>query len=272
MQLEARLFAANFDQTKLQQAFCRIIENAIEATGAEGRIIVRTRNVEVHEPMRDGNVTLAPGRYVCGEVADSGCGIAPEMLPRIFEPFFTTKQGPKHRGLGLAWVYGIVTNHNGCVAVSSQPGQGTSVRVYLPALTKIVNATIHHSKDEELGGKQSILLVDDEELLLTMGQMVLSSFGYQVQSANSGERALELLRNTETRFDLMITDLVMPGMSGRDLVEHARRISPALKFICTSGFVRPGGSGEQTDFLQKPFTSQDLLRKIRQVFEVASAA
>src|SRR5207244_2681826 len=137
---------------------------------------------------------------------------------RIFEPFFTTKRGGNHRGLGLAWVYGIVTNHGGGVAVSSQPGMGTSVRVYLPADKKQVKEKGVGADD--LSGTQTILMVDDEDLLLTMGQTILSAYGYQVVTANSGQKALEVLRQNKTPVDVVITDLVMPTMSGRELIEH----------------------------------------------------
>ena len=133
LQLDRKLFAAKFDEAKMQQAFMKIIENALQALRERGRVTVQTRNIELAEPTQDRNVQLAAGAYVCVEISDNGCGIEPDVLPRVFEPFFTTKRGANHRGLGLAWVYGIVTNHGGGVAISSQPGAGTSVRVYLPA-------------------------------------------------------------------------------------------------------------------------------------------
>ena len=133
LQLDRKLFAAKFDEAKMQQAFMKILENALQALRDRGRITVQTRNIELAEATQDRNVQLAAGAYVCVEISDNGCGIEPEVLPRVFEPFFTTKRGASHRGLGLAWVYGIVTNHGGGVAISSQPGVGTSVRVYLPA-------------------------------------------------------------------------------------------------------------------------------------------
>ena len=138
LQLDRKLFAAKFDEAKMQQAFMKILENALQALRERGRITVQTRNIELAEPTQDRNVQLAAGAYVCVEISDNGCGIEPEVLPRVFEPFFTTKRGGSHRGLGLAWVYGIVTNHGGGVAISSQPGAGTSVRVYLPAEKRLV--------------------------------------------------------------------------------------------------------------------------------------
>jgi two-component system cell cycle sensor histidine kinase/response regulator CckA len=262
LQLDRKLFAAKFDEAKMQQAFMKILENAIQALRERGRITVQTRNIELAEPTQDRNVQLAAGAYVCVEISDNGCGIEPDVLPRVFEPFFTTKRGASHRGLGLAWVYGIVTNHGGGVAISSQPGAGASVRVYLPAEKKLVRDDGVASND--LNGTQTILMVDDEDLLLTMGKTILSTYGYRVLTANGGQKALDILARKDTTVDLMITDLVMPAMSGRELVEHVRQLSPDTRIICTSGYVWPAGQENDGAYLQKPFTSQELLLKVKQ--------
>jgi two-component system, cell cycle sensor histidine kinase and response regulator CckA len=262
LQLEPRLYTVSFEEAKMQQAFVKVLDNAIQALGESGQIVVRSRNQDVATPTQDGHARLAPGHYVCVEFEDSGCGIAPEVLPRIFEPFFTTKQSPQHRGLGLAWVYGIVTNHGGSVAVSSQVGCGTTVRIYLPAQKKIVRDRALQTDD--LNGTDTILMIDDEELLLTMGEMVLSSFGYRVLTANSGSKALEIFSQNQDQIDLVITDLVMPRMSGRELIEQLRQLSPKVKIICSSGYIRALSTNEQEMYLQKPFTSLDLLRKVKE--------
>jgi CheY-like chemotaxis protein len=202
------------------------------------------------------------------EISDTGSGIDPEVLPRVFEPFFTTKSTSRHRGLGLAWVYGIITNHGGGVAISSQPGNGTSVRIYLPASKRLVKDMSIDIAD--FRGDQRILFVDDEDLLLTMGQMILSSYGYEVLTANNGKKALGILSGAEKPIDLIITDLVMPGMSGRELMEQVRRLSPETRVICSSGFVRAGNAEENDAYLQKPFTSQELLRKVKQILSSGS--
>jgi two-component system, cell cycle sensor histidine kinase and response regulator CckA len=249
----------------MQQAFMKIIENALQALRERGRVTVQTRNVELAEPTQDRNVQLAAGAYVCVEIIDNGCGIEPEVLPRLFEPFFTTKRSANHRGLGLAWVYGIVTNHGGGVAISSQPGTGTSVRVYLPAEKRIVRDPGVTSAD--LTGSQTVLMVDDEDLLLTMGKTILSAYGYRVLTANGGQKALDILAQKDTSVDLVITDLVMPAMSGRELVEHIRRLSPTTRIMCTSGYVWPVGQETNGAYLQKPFTSQELLFMVKQVLK-----
>ncbi len=259
-QLERKLFTVNFDEAKMQQALVRILENAVEAIKSDGKITVETRNVELTQAMEEGTAKLNAGNYVCLEVSDNGEGISEEVMPHVFEPFFTTK-GSQHRGLGLAWVYGIVTNHGGGVAVSNRPGAGAAVRVYLPANDKIVREA--PLTLAELRGAQTILMVDDEDLLLTMGQMVLSSFGYTVLTANSGAKALELFAHWKDSIDLVLVDLVMPNMSGRELTEHIRQIAPRTRILWCSGYVRSNKVEEEDPYLQKPFTSQDLLRAVK---------
>ena len=265
-QLERDLFVARFDEAKVQQALTKILENAVEAmsAGYEGQIIMQTRNVDLSEPTQDRNVRLAAGTYICVEVADNGTGIEPDVLPRIFEPFFTTKD-KSHRGLGLALVYGIVTNHGGGVAVSSQPGMGTSARVYLPAEKQSIREDSGSVPDDDLHGVETILMVDDENVLLTMAETVLSEYGYCVLTANSGHKALAILSRGDVQVDLIITDLVMPTMSGRELIERVRRLAPDTRIMSTSGYVLPADKQTGTPYLQKPFTSRELLMKVKQV-------
>jgi signal transduction histidine kinase/CheY-like chemotaxis protein len=270
VQPEKDLFGARFDEAKVQQALTKVLENAVEAVGlsGSGQIAVITRNVDLTEPTQDRNVRLAAGAYVCVEIADNGNGIDAETLPRIFEPFFTTK-GKAHRGLGLALVYGIITNGGGGVAVSSQPGAGASVRVYLPAEKGLLRDS--SSGDENLHGTELILVVDDESLVLTMAETILTEYGYRVLTAASGQKAMAILSREDTKVDLIITDLVMPVMSGRELVERVRQLTPAAKILSTSGYVMPSDKQVGTAYLQKPFTSRELLAKVKQVLTSAAA-
>lgn len=258
---ENKLFAAHFDEAKMQQAFLKILENAIQAVDLKAEITVATRNVELTAPILDGTASLAPGHYVCVEFIDNGCGIKPEVLPRVFEPFYTTKAN--HRGLGLAWVYGIVTNHGGSVTIHSTPDHGTLVRIYLPALKRFVRD--QEIPVAELGGTQTILVVDDETLFLTMAQTILSAFGYKVHVAPGGEEALDFIAKNETGIDLVITDLVMPRMSGREFIDRLRRLKPQVRILCCSGYVRAMDDRDNEAYLQKPFTCQQLLMKVKQV-------
>jgi len=267
---EKQMFTAHFDEAKLQQAFVKILENAIEAIGTKaqlnGQICVQTRNVDVADRMQDGAVALTRGAYVCVEISDDGCGIESSALSRIFEPFFTTKQN--RRGLGLAWVYGIVTNHGGGVAVTSQPGQGTSVRVYLPAVKKIVEEK--HFMDENLSGEGTILFVDDEDMLVALGQMLLTSAGYKVLTAGSAEKALEVLERTREPIHLMITDMVMPKMNGRELIERVKQSYPQTRIICSTACVRTATTVQHYNFLSKPFTAQELFRLVKTALAAAN--
>lgn len=267
LQLERRLFTAHFDEAKVQQAFTKILENAVEALAGRsgGQITARTRNLELAEATQDRNARLEPGAYVCVEIADNGPGFAPDVLPRVFEPFFTTKKDG-HRGLGLALVYGIVTNHGGAVAVSGEPGAGASVRVYLPAEHQPVRETPEPGEKPRNAG--AVLIVDDERLVLTMAQTILADHGYRVLTAASGEEALALLSRGDPPVDLVLTDLVMPGMSGRELMEHIRQAQPRVRLLCMSGYVMPADKQPDAAYLQKPFTSAELVAKVKQ----ASAA
>jgi signal transduction histidine kinase/CheY-like chemotaxis protein len=269
LQFESRLYSATFDEAKLQQAFVKILENAVEALDSRGgQISIQTRNLELTEATNDRTAPLAAGTYVCVEIKDDGRGIEPADLPRVFEPFFTTKHG--HRGLGLAWVYGIVTNHCGGVAISSQPKQGASVRIYLPAAKKVVEEKM--TSDKGVGGNETILFVDDEEMVARLGQMVLSSMGYKVTTAHNGEQALEVFARTHGHIDLLITDMVMPHMNGRELIEKVRVLFPKTRIICSTACVRALETVYDLNYLQKPFTSQSLLQKVRSVFDSAEPA
>jgi signal transduction histidine kinase len=268
LELEKGLFTVSFHEAKLQQAFARLLENAAEAIKGEGRIAVRTVNYTFTEPVVSPSVQLAAGHYVGVEITDTGEGIPADVLPRVFEPFFTTKS-PPHRGLGLAWVYGIVTNHGGVVSVNSQPGQGTTVRVFLPAQEKIVKDQA--TRVEDLRGQETVLFVDDEEMLLNLGRTVLTAFGYRVFTAASGAQALDVFGQVPGQLDLVITDLVMPGMSGRELMDQLRQRAPALRILCTSGYLRNAAEAGHEHYLRKPFTSHELLRKVKQVLHPPEA-
>lgn len=265
--LERSLFESRFEEAKVQQALTKIFENAVESfhPASTGQISVSTRNVELTQATQDRNVRLAAGAYVCVEISDTGAGIEEAALAKIFEPFFTTKKAP-HRGLGLALVYGIISNHGGGVAISSQLGKGTSARVYLPAEKSRIQAG--GVSNAELRGTATVLVVDDESLLLTMAETILSDFGYKVLTASNGQKALQILAQPGTKVDLIITDLVMPGMGGRELIEKIRQQGLEVPIMCTSGYVLPEDKQAGAGYLQKPFTSTELLSKVKSVLSV----
>ena len=258
--LEKELFTSRFEEAKIQQALTKVLENAVEAVNGSGQVLVQTRNVDLTEPAQDRNVKLNAGSHVCIEISDNGAGVEAVNLPRLFEPFFTTKR-PPHRGLGLALVYGIISNHGGGVTLSSEPGKGASARIYLPAERQLVSQSA--ASDENLHGVESILVVDDESMILTMSETILSEYGYKVFTINNGQKALTLLSREDLRVDLLITDLVMPAMGGRELMERAHQLQPQLKILCMSGTAVPPDQQMGLSYLQKPFTSRDLLTKVR---------
>jgi two-component system, cell cycle sensor histidine kinase and response regulator CckA len=264
LNLEKELYASRFDEAKMQQGLTKILENSVEAINGTGQVIVQTRNVELTAPAQDRNVRLTAGAHVCVEISDNGSGIEPANLSRVFEPFFTTKH-PPHRGLGLALVYGIVSNHGGGIAISSEPGAGASARVYLPAEKQLVSQT--SVPDEKLHGAESILVVDDESMLLTMAETILGEYGYKVMTANTGQKALALLARDDVKVDLLVTDLVMPTMGGRELIERARTLRPKMKILCMSGVVLSTEQQLGLTYLQKPFSSRDFLSKARHALE-----
>jgi two-component system, cell cycle sensor histidine kinase and response regulator CckA len=260
LNLEKELFTSRFEEAKIQQALTKVLENAVEAVNGCGQVLVQTRNVELTTAAQDRNVKLNAGSYVSVEISDNGAGVEAVNLPRVFEPFFTTKN-PPHRGLGLALVYGIVSNHGGGVTLSSEPGKGASARIYLPAEKQLVSQS--SVSDASLHGTESLLVVDDEGIILTMSETILSEYGYKVFTLNNGQKALTLLSREDLKVDLLITDLVMPAMGGRELIERARQLQPQLKILCMSGTMVPPDQQVGLTYLQKPFTSRDLLTKVR---------
>ena len=268
-QFEEQLYSGRIEENKLQQVFTRVIENAAQADASTPRITIQTRNVDLYSPLQDSNLRLNPGCYICVDITDNGRGIPPEILPRVFEPFFSTKPG--HKGLGLAWVYGAVTNAGGGIAISSSVNHGTSVRLYIPAHKRVSRETQILALKKDAGAGKTILLVDDEDLVLGVGRTVLSASGYKVLTALSAEKALEILADNKGAVDLVIIDWVMPRFSGQQLIEVIRAEYPSLGVICTSGYAHvPGAS--HTDFLQKPFTTQKLLERVKDKLSARQAA
>jgi CheY-like chemotaxis protein len=224
-----------------------------------------------HEDIKGKQYTPAPGNYVMVEVADTGIGMSPDIQLRVFEPFFTTKTMGKGTGLGLASVYGIIKTHNGYIEIESQPGQGTTIRIYLPASDK--NPDIPNKPKEELTiGKEHILFVDDESMLLEVGSELLEMVGYQVQAADSGQKALEIFQRDKDDIDLVLFDMIMPNMNGGELFDKIKEIRPDIKMILSSGYSIDGQAQEIMErgcdgFIQKPFDVKKLSRKIRDILE-----
>jgi two-component system, cell cycle sensor histidine kinase and response regulator CckA len=262
------------DEAMLEQVLMNLVVNARDAMPAGGNLVIATSEEAFAAEYETLNPQRRPCSYVRLSVTDSGCGIAPEILPRIFEPFFTTKPLGKGTGLGLATVYSIVKQHQGWINVQSELDRGTTFHVYFPALRTTDSAQSAEATDEEIrGGSETILIVEDEVPVSALMRNVLERHGYTVMEAASGKAALELWKDHRKKIDLVITDIVMPDhVNGPELVAAIHADSPSLPFIYTSGYsadvVGPNiVLSEGLNFLQKPFSPQRLCRAVRDLLD-----
>ena len=259
------------DAGMLDQVLLNLAVNARDAMPMGGRLAIETSAVEIDEDSEGQERGGKPGSFVCLVVSDNGSGIEKEVLPRIFEPFFTTKPLGKGTGLGLATVYGIVDQHHGWIDVSSEAGEGTTFRIYLPRVRRPAEASSDRTLLRSVkGGSETILLVEDDSSLRKLVNEVLSGSGYRVVEAESGVAALESWRRNRGGFDLLLTDLVMPGgLTGLELAAQILRDDPFLPVVYTSGYsAEIAGKDtplrEGVDFLAKPFSPQKLAQVVRE--------
>jgi two-component system, cell cycle sensor histidine kinase and response regulator CckA len=257
------------DAGQLEQVIMNLVVNAKDAMPAGGRLTLRTENVVLDEDHRRGQQFIRPGNYVTLMVSDTGMGMDRETQSRIFEPFFTTKEKGKGTGLGLSTVYGIVKQSGGYVMVQSELGRGTTFQIYLPL---VEGAAEKHSVavPEAVGGTETILLVEDEESVRQLVRDTLAAKGYKVLEAENGEAGFAAAASYQEKLDLVITDVVMPGMGGREMVKQLIETRPGIKVLYLSGYtedaiISDGSIEKGTAFLQKPFTLQSLSRKVREV-------
>ncbi|MCU0880221.1 MAG: response regulator [Pirellulaceae bacterium] len=274
--LEPQLSPVRVDPSQLEQVILNLAVNARDAMPGGGRLVLETGMVEVREIRKTLHGEIQPGHYVRLSVCDSGAGMSPEVQARIFEPFFTTKSPGHGTGLGLATVYGVVTQSDGWISVASALGSGTRFDVHLPA-----TGVPPHSAAERLGGdgqmagRETILLVEDEEAVRVLTRAALERLGYRVLEAEDGETAARLANDHSGQLDLLITDVVMPGISGRQLAEKLLIARPELKVLFVSGYtedavVRHGIADRSTNFLQKPFNLSILGMKVREILDGGS--
>jgi PAS domain S-box-containing protein len=261
------------DPGQVQQVFLNLALNARDAMPSGGLLTIRTANESVSTIAKTGLSEIVAGDYVLLEVTDTGCGMDETTRSRIFEPFFTTKGPGKGTGLGLATVYGIVKQSGAAISVRSAPERGTGFRILFP-LTDDVDPT--ESKQEKLGtndvGSETILLVEDEDSVRDLAQRILQSRGYNVLAARHGGDALQMALAADQQIDLVVTDVVMPGMNGRQLVEALRARAPGVRVLYMSGYtdddiVRRGLLTSNVAFLEKPFTAKSLGRRVRSVLD-----
>ena len=277
MGLAADVGKVKADPNQLEQVIMNLVVNARDAMPKGGKVTIETSNVRLSKESADFNMTVPPGNYVMLAVSDSGCGMDAQTQARIFEPFFTTKEVGKGTGLGLATVYGIVKQSEGSIWVYSEVGRGTTFKIYLPSVEGHVTEVAAGMEDpESLRGAETVLVVEDEEVVREMATEILRESGYHVLEAKHANEALILAAQYEGKIHLMLTDVVMPQMSGRDLAEQLTPLRPEMKVLYMSGYtddaiVHHGVLEEGTAFIGKPFSIDGLARKLRETLDAPVA-
>ncbi len=259
------------DPGQLEQVLMNLVVNARDAMPNGGRLTIETRTLGVggDSPATD----MLSGPYAMLKVTDTGSGISSDIQDKIFEPFFTTKSVGQGTGLGLAVVHGIVQQSGGSISVESAIGVGTSFTILFPSADEALMEETSGESQASLRGGETVLVVEDEDAVRGLVRFSLEGQGYTVLTASSGLEALELIRSHHVKIDLMITDMIMPGINGRELTEEARKNSPDLRVIYMSGYTddilhryRLHGTSDQ--FIQKPFTPLGLIRKVRAMLDI----
>ena len=281
IQAERDLWYVKADSNQLYQVILNLVRNARDAMPTGGKLTISTRNVTERESQKmSGVVGFTPGEYVLIEVADTGTGMAPEVMAKIFEPFFTTKGVGKGTGLGLASVYGIVKQSGGFILPESEVGKGTTFKVFLPryfveegddvetALPQTIAAAKKELKAPDLTGTGRVLLVEDEVEVRQFAVRALKRQGYQVLEAADGVEALELMAANEGKVDIVVSDVVMPEMDGPALFKELRKRNPSIKVIFVSGYpneaFRESMGSDDFAFLPKPFSLPQLAAKVKE--------
>ncbi len=265
----------NGDPAQLQQVVMNLAVNARDAMPGGGELHIQTQNAQLDAEYCKLHLGTKPGRYVLVSVTDSGFGMEKEIVEHIFEPFFTTKGLGEGTGLGLSIAYGIVQSHGGSITCYSEPGEGTTFKVYLPTMGNQVDTEESRDADFLPRGHETILLVEDEEAIRNSGESILSLFGYSVLTAANGREGLELYREKRHEIALVILDLIMPEMSGRDCLREILSIDPNAKVLIASGYTANGRIDQALRekaraFLRKPYEAQRMLTLVRQILDTES--
>ena len=261
------------DPVQVEQAIMNLAVNAMDAMPEGGKIIIEIERATLDERFCKTHLGARPGEYVLLTLSDTGHGMNKEILEHVFEPFYTTKEVGKGTGLGLAMVYGIVKTHEGYILCYSELDSGTTFKIYLPALVQGGHWRETGEREDQLkGGDETILLVDDEEYIRELGVELLSDVGYEVLTANDGEGALELYRKEQQRIDLVILDLVIPGMGGKKCYEEILKVNPQAKILIVSGYSANGPGKEAMEagakgFVGKPFDVSHMLKAVRKILD-----
>ncbi len=263
------LWSIRFDLSQMEQILVNLAVNARDAMPHGGKLTIETANILMNEDYCRMHLGFTPGPYVLLAVSDNGSGMDKETLQNVFEPFFTTKETGKGTGLGLATVYGIVQQNNGFINVYSEQGQGTTFKIYLPRSMDGVEVSEEILEQPVALGSGKVLLVEDDDLMRKMTTDMLKTIGYSVLAVGSPLEALSICEEKDARLDLVITDVVMPGMSGRELRDKLGIIRPDIKVLFMSGYtsnviVHHGVLEEGVHFIQKPFSLNDFARKVQE--------
>ena len=261
----------NADPSQIEQVVINLIVNARDAMPNGGRITVKTANVELDAAYSDMHIAVNPGPYVMLTISDTGCGMDSETRKRIFEPFFTTKEVGRGTGLGLSTIYGIVKQSGGNIWVYSEVGKGATFKIYLPRVDADAYEMVLKDNENVLNdGSETILLVEDEEMVRKLATDILRTRGYHVLVASGGDEAIEICKLHKERIDLILTDVVMPGMNGRKVAESVSLLQPEIRVLYMSGYtddaiIHHGVLDPGTNFIEKPFTAQSLSSKVREI-------
>jgi PAS domain S-box-containing protein len=260
------------DPGQIEQVLVNLAVNARDAMQDGGRLVIETSEVELDRDFLHDHPELSPGRYVRLTVADNGCGMEPEVAARVFEPFFSTKRKGEGTGLGMATVYGIVTAAGGEISLYSEPGEGTVFRIHLPAVDSTVPARPDELAVHGTGRGESVLLVEDEDAVRALAKRILTEGGYRVAATSRGADAVRLLEDPRQEFDLLISDVVMPGMRGVELARRAQELRPELPVLMMSGYTTPMAEEDrramaEAPLLEKPFSRRDLLGEVRTLLD-----
>jgi CheY-like chemotaxis protein len=262
------------DPSQVDQILINLCINARDAIADTGTIMIETGSIMIDETYCNNHPGFVSGDFVQLTVSDDGCGMNREVLANIFEPFFSTKGTSQNTGLGLATVYGIVKQNNGFINAYSEPGHGTRFTIYLPRHSDKAKPGRKKPEREEpdAHGDETILLVEDEPAIRKITRLMLEKLGYTVLIASAPDEAIRLVQSYADRIDLLITDVIMPGMNGRDLAEKLLALHPHLKCLFMSGYTanviaHHGVLDKEIHFLQKPFFMKDLALKIREMLE-----
>jgi CheY-like chemotaxis protein len=264
------IWTVEVDRGQMEQVLINLYLNAWQAMPMGGDLYIESENLFAGEN-KDDRYPVRPGRYVRISVRDTGSGMDKATQERIFDPFFTTKEMGRGTGLGLASAYGIIKNHKGTIEVISAPGKGATFNIYLTATNKAI-ATEKHVESDILKGNETILLIDDEEMILEVGEQLLEKIGYRVFKVNNGAKALALYQTKRKQIDLVILDLIMPEMSGGETFDGLKKIDPDAKVLLSSGYSLDGLAQSILDrgcngFIQKPFSIAAFSKKIRMILD-----